>query len=77
MAKPDDRADNVEHLQQAVHNTEENLHEAQHYLDEHAEEISPKEKRDVEAKNEQRQQSMEDMKAEIKDEAKFQSRQED
>jgi small acid-soluble spore protein (thioredoxin-like protein) len=32
MAKPDNRADNVEHLQQSIQNTQENLEEAEGYL---------------------------------------------
>ena len=34
MAKPDNREDNVEHLQQAVQNTIENYREAEDYLEE-------------------------------------------
>ena len=75
MAKPDNRADNVEHLQQAVQGTEGNLNEAQEYLDEHADEISAKEKHDIEAKNEHRKEAMQGMKAEIEDEAQFQQQQ--
>ena len=40
MAKPDNRANNVERLQEHVQNTEKNLNEAEDYLAEHADEIS-------------------------------------
>jgi small acid-soluble spore protein (thioredoxin-like protein) len=72
MAKPDDRSDNVEKLQEAVQNTQRNLHEAEDYLDEHAEEISSEERQQIEAKNERREESIEGFREEIKDEAAYQ-----
>ncbi|MFB9330448.1 small acid-soluble spore protein Tlp [Paenibacillus aurantiacus] len=69
MAKPDNRADNVEHLQQHVQNTEQNLHEAEQYLDEHADEISTTELNDIQVKNEHRKESLQKFRAEIQDEA--------
>lgn len=72
MAKPDNRADNVEKLQSSVQNTIENLHEAEGYLEEHAEEISPQEASNVREKNERRQAAIEGNREEIKDEAKAQ-----
>ncbi|ALS27936.1 small acid-soluble spore protein Tlp [Paenibacillus cisolokensis] len=67
--KPDNREDNVERLQQAVQNTEENLHEAEDYLNEFADEISSEERDAIQAKNERRKNSMQSMKNEIRDEA--------
>ncbi|GIQ63215.1 small, acid-soluble spore protein Tlp [Paenibacillus cisolokensis] len=67
--KPDNREDNVERLQQAVQNTEENLHEAEDYLNEFADEISSGERDAIQAKNERRKNSMQSMKNEIRDEA--------
>ncbi|MFC4101104.1 small acid-soluble spore protein Tlp [Paenibacillus xanthanilyticus] len=69
MAKPDNRADNVAHLQQHVQNTEQNLHEAQQYLDEHADEISATELNDIQVKNEHRKESLQKFRSEIQDEA--------
>ena len=69
MAKPDNRANNVERLQEQVQNTEKNLNEAEDYLAEHADEISEGELQTIQAKNENRQESMEGMKSEIQDEA--------
>lgn len=69
MAKPDNRADNVEHLQQHLQDTEENLREAEDYLDEHADEISAEERDDIADKNERREQSIAGFRSEIEDEA--------
>ncbi|MBA9085413.1 small acid-soluble spore protein (thioredoxin-like protein) [Fontibacillus solani] len=69
MAKPDDRSDNVEKLQESVQNTIENFREAQDYLSEHADEITGDEKQQIESKNAKRLRSIEGQRAEIKDEA--------
>ncbi|PYI55903.1 small acid-soluble spore protein Tlp [Paenibacillus flagellatus] len=69
MAKPDDRSDNVEKLQEMVQDTIGNLEEAESYLDEHADEISATEKSDIEAKNERRRESISGFRSEIRDEA--------
>ncbi len=69
MAKPDNRADNVEHLQKAVQNTVENLNEAEDYLAEHAEEIGSTELNQIRSKNERRRESIQGFREEIKDEA--------
>ncbi|GMA56640.1 hypothetical protein GCM10025858_11430 [Alicyclobacillus sacchari] len=42
MAKPDNRADNVEHLQQALNHTMENIREAGTFLAAHADDMNPK-----------------------------------
>ncbi|MBW5467199.1 small acid-soluble spore protein Tlp [Brevibacillus formosus] len=69
MAKPDDRSDNAEKLQQMISNTEENIRESEDYLTAHAGEISAEEKATLEAKNERREESIEGFRAEIKDES--------
>lgn len=69
MAKPDNRQDNAEHLQQHIEHTIANLQEAEGYLDEHADEISAGEKQIIKAKNERRQHSIEGFKAEKQDES--------
>ncbi|WP_025689449.1 small acid-soluble spore protein Tlp [Paenibacillus zanthoxyli] len=69
MAKPDNRADNVEHLQQSIQNTQRNLHEAEDYLDEFASEISSEERKQIEDKNERRKESIKGFREEVKDEA--------
>jgi small acid-soluble spore protein (thioredoxin-like protein) len=58
MAKPDNREDNAVHLQEHIDHTVENLHEAEDYLDEHADEITAEEKQSIEAKNERREESI-------------------
>jgi len=69
MAKPDNRADNVDHLQEAVQNTLENLNEAEDYLAEHADEIGSTELNQVRSKNERRRESIQSFREEMKDEA--------
>lgn len=69
MAKPDDRSDNAEKLQQMISNTEENIRESEDYLTTHAGEISAEEKATLEAKNQRREESIEGYRAEIKDES--------
>ncbi|ALS22480.1 MULTISPECIES: small acid-soluble spore protein Tlp [Paenibacillus] len=73
MAKPDNRADNVEHLQKNINHTIENIEEAEAYLDEHAEEISPEEQQQIESKNDRRRESLAAFRSEIKDEANEQN----
>lgn len=72
MAKPDNRADNVEHLQKNINHTIENLEEAESYLSEHADEISPQEREAIQSKNERRRNSLDAFRSEIKDEAAHQ-----
>ncbi|WP_379137371.1 small acid-soluble spore protein Tlp [Paenibacillus sp. sgz500958] len=69
MAKPDNRADNVEHLQQSIQNTQENLHEAEDYLTKYSSEISSEERSQIEEKNDRRKQSIQGFREEVKDEA--------
>jgi len=68
MAKPDNRADNVEHLQDNIQNTLENLNEAEDYLNEFSSEISDEERGQIEKKNERRKKSIEGFREEIQDE---------
>jgi small acid-soluble spore protein (thioredoxin-like protein) len=72
MAKPDNRADNVEKLQRNVQNTIENLRESEEYLAEHADEISSTELNDIVEKNANRRESIAGFRSEIKDEARAQ-----
>ncbi|KGK88391.1 spore protein [Desulfosporosinus sp. HMP52] len=70
MAKPDDRSDNEEHLQNHIDHTFVNLREAEDYLNEHADEISDDERQAIEAKNDRRRESIDYFIAEKKDEAR-------
>ncbi|WP_173916413.1 small acid-soluble spore protein Tlp [Halobacillus sp. Marseille-Q1614] len=65
---PDNRGDNVERLQEAVQNTIENI-EATH---ENLEFANEKDRADIERKNRKREESIEAMRQEIKDEARNQ-----
>ncbi|MDD9267812.1 small acid-soluble spore protein Tlp [Paenibacillus sp. GCM10023248] len=68
MAKPDNRENNPARLQNAIDHTIANLHEAEDYLDEHADEITAQEKQDIESKNQRRKQSINGFIEEKKDE---------
>ncbi|MBN9652951.1 small acid-soluble spore protein Tlp [Halobacillus sp. GSS1] len=65
---PDNRADNVDRLQEKVTNTIENIEESHDAMQFATEE----EKRNIEKKNKRRNQSLEAMRDEIKDEARHQ-----
>ncbi|WNQ09146.1 small acid-soluble spore protein Tlp [Paenibacillus aurantius] len=69
MAKPDNRADNVEHLQEHIQNTIDNLEESESYLNEHADEISSEERETLQNKNDRRRESLAAFREEVKDEA--------
>jgi small acid-soluble spore protein (thioredoxin-like protein) len=61
----DDRRDNVEKLQEMVQNTIENIEEAEETIAF----SSPEEREKIEEKNHRREEAIEAMRAEIKDEA--------
>ncbi|USG68188.1 small acid-soluble spore protein Tlp [Brevibacillus ruminantium] len=69
MAKPDNRSDNVEKLQEMIENSIENIRETRDYLNAHDDEISAEEKTTLEQKNQRREESIEGFRSEIKDEA--------
>jgi len=66
--KPDDRSDNVEKLQEMIHNTLENIEEAEESMAT----ASPEQRENIERKNERRRESIEAMRNEIKDEYRHQ-----
>lgn len=72
MSKPDNRKDNVAHLQNAVQDTIENFREAENYLNEYSDEISTSEKEQILEKNNRRKKSISSFREEIKDEANHQ-----
>jgi len=61
---PDDRSDNVEKLQDMIHDTLENIDEAE----EHMEWGSEEEQEQIKAKNKRRKEAVEGFRNEIKDE---------
>ena len=63
--KPDDRSDNVEKLQNMVQNTIENIEEAHESM----RFASDEQKRQIAEKNKRREESIEGMREEIRDEA--------
>lgn len=68
MAKPDDRSDNVEKLQEMIQNTMENIRESRDYVKAHADELTPEERANIEQKNQRREESIEGFCSEIQDE---------
>ncbi|HZG56993.1 small acid-soluble spore protein Tlp [Paenibacillus sp.] len=69
MAKPDNRADNVPHLQKAIQNTLKKKHATEEYLEEFGDEIPTSEMETLLEKNERRQAAVEKFRSEVKDEA--------
>lgn len=67
--KPDDRSDNVEKLQDMVHDTIENYREAEERMDWAPEQ----EKKQIRRKNERREEAIEGFRDEIKDEHRHQT----
>lgn len=70
--KPDDRSDNVEKLQEMIHNTIENMEAAEESL---ACSDSEEQRKQIEAKNERRRESIEAFRSEVKDEAQAENNQ--
>ncbi|MFD3445670.1 small acid-soluble spore protein Tlp [Microbacteriaceae bacterium 4G12] len=66
-SNPDDRSDNVEKLQEMVQNTLENMHEAEAAM----EFSNAKDRAAITQKNQNRLNSIEFMRNEIKDEAEY------
>ncbi|MDF9411465.1 small acid-soluble spore protein Tlp [Brevibacillus laterosporus] len=68
MAKPEDRSDNVAKLKQMIENTQQNISQTKDYLKAHEDEISNKERSDLQNKNARRENSMDAFSSEIEDE---------
>lgn len=64
--KPDDRSDNVEKIQEHINNTLENIDLAEETM---AEADNPQMKEQIAAKNRRREEALNNMRQEIKDEA--------
>lgn len=66
MPKPDNRSDNAEKLSNMIENTEENIAKSQETL---ARTDSPEAKAQIEDKNQRREASLDNLRAEMKDES--------
>ncbi|WP_139902693.1 small acid-soluble spore protein Tlp [Clostridium thermarum] len=66
MSKPDDRRDNVDKLQETIDNTIENMRLTEEAIEETA---NAKTKAELEDKNKRRQEALESLRSEIRDEA--------
>jgi len=71
MAKPDGRTENVDRLMKNVRHTIENLNEAEAYLQEHAEELSPEQAAAIREKNERRRENIDRLKEEVEEERRL------
>ncbi|CAM3178251.1 small acid-soluble spore protein Tlp [Sporolactobacillus spathodeae] len=71
MAKPDDRSDNMEKIAKNIGHTLQNMDEANDFIKAHGNEMSEEEKQQIKEKNQRREQSIEGLRDEIKDEAAF------
>ncbi|EST10870.1 small acid-soluble spore protein Tlp [Sporolactobacillus laevolacticus] len=71
MAKPDDRSDNMEKIAKNIGHTLKNMDEANDFVKAHGNEMSEEEKQQIQEKNQRREQSIEGLRDEIKDEAAF------
>lgn len=65
-AKPDDRRDNVEKIQENIDNTVKNIHRAEDMIEKTSD---PKMKEELREKNKRREESLKGMRSEIRDEA--------
>jgi len=70
LSNRDNGDDHNDHLQDQINHTFENLRDAENYLDEHADDISDDEKDNIESKNDRRKESINDLKAAKRDEAR-------
>lgn len=66
-AKPDDRSDNIERIQENIDNTMKNISLANEVI---AKSDNPEEVENMKQRNERRQESLDAMRCEIKDEAR-------
>lgn len=65
-AKPDDRRDNVERIQENINHTIENIRKADEMIEETSDDAARK---NLKEKNERREDALEGMRSEIRDEA--------
>ncbi|WP_163526141.1 small acid-soluble spore protein Tlp [Halobacillus ihumii] len=70
MAKPDDRSNNKERIEKNIGHTLQNMDEANDYVKAHSEEMSQEEMNQIQEKNQRREDSIESLREEIKDEGK-------
>lgn len=64
--KPDDRRDNVERIQENINHTIENIHRAEEMIEKTSD---PKTKEILKKKNKRREEALEGMRSEIREEA--------
>ncbi|WP_078395241.1 small acid-soluble spore protein Tlp [Shouchella patagoniensis] len=68
MPNKDDRSNNPERIEEIIENTQEKMNEAKSLEEAHGNEMSEKEKQQIEQKNHRREESLEALQEEMKDE---------
>lgn len=74
MAKPDDRSNNPERIEDNIWDTKKNIDEDQDYVHAHAQEISAEQKQQIKEKNQRRAESIDGLRDELQDEVEDQQR---
>jgi small acid-soluble spore protein (thioredoxin-like protein) len=70
-AKPDDRSDNVEKLQDMIEHTIENIEQAEDTLRNPEIDMNERERQQIEDKNDRRREALDSFRSEVKDEASY------
>ncbi|OZM56359.1 small acid-soluble spore protein Tlp [Lottiidibacillus patelloidae] len=70
-AKPDDRSDNVEKIQDMIEHTIENMEQAEDTLRNPEIDMSEHERQQIEEKNDRRREALDGFRSEVKDEANY------
>ncbi|WP_054703431.1 small acid-soluble spore protein Tlp [Bacillus sp. JCM 19041] len=76
MAKPDDRSNNPERIENAIGHTLQNMDEARDFEKAHSEELSADDKQQIDQKNQRREESIDSLRSELKDEVAHQQNRE-
>lgn len=74
MAKPDDRSNNPERIEDNIWDTKKRMDETQNYVNEHGQEISEQQKQQFKEKNQRREESIDGLRNELQDEVEDQQR---
>ncbi|WP_413380759.1 small acid-soluble spore protein Tlp [Alkalihalobacillus sp. 1P02AB] len=68
MAKSDDRSNNAERIENTIGHTLQNIDKTREYMNAHSNDLSDEEKQQLEQKNQNRKESINSLREEIKDE---------
>lgn len=68
MAKPDDRSNNPERIEDNIWDTAQKMNEDRDYVNAHAQEMSVEQKQQIKEKNQRREESIDGLRSELQDE---------